>query len=619
MKTPAHINIPEQEQDTLAFRLGVKKRSDKLINYFLAAYFVVGLIFASFYDTWLIAIGVGGLSLVAYYSVRALLPQSELYQYVLGIVLGIFMAQYIYQMHGLFEMHFWAFIGSAILITYQNWKLQIPMLGVVVVHHVGFGYLQNSGVENVYFTQLDYFELRTFIIHFVLAAIIFFICGLWGYQLKKQNEVQIRQSLEMGRLQKEALLAKELTDLQESLAHEKYLLDSLMDNMPDMIYFKNKESRLIRVSKFMAQRFGCKVEDMIGKTDFDFQNETHARQAFEDEQQIIKTQEPKIDYIEKEVVEDGSEHWVSTTKLPMLNPRGEVIGTFGMSKDITNIKRLEREQLNADMEKAVAQGKFEIASEVMHDIGNAVVGFGAYITRIRRSLDGNHPEKLEDLAGFFEQQQPALCAAIGEAKAGAVVSMLTGITETQKTNEEEIKKSINEQLNIITHIQEILSIQRQYIDGQSRPERKTVNIRHVINDSLSMVLAIIEKNSIAVTLNAGADLPGIKGDRTRLMQLILNVLKNSIEAFDSESSDKTILVNAFRYKEQLVVQIKDNGNGFGETVAGRLFERGFTTKPSGSGLGLYNCQAIIQSHEGDINLTSEGEGKGALATIGFKI
>jgi PAS domain S-box-containing protein len=488
-----------------------------------------------------------------------------------------------------------------------------------VIHHIAFGYLQNSGVENVYFTQLDYFELRTFIIHFLLAAIIFFICGLWAYQLKKHNETQIKQSLEVGRLQKEALLAKEMADLQESLAHEKYLLDSLMDNMPDMIYFKNRESKLIRVSKFMAQRFNSRVDDLIGKNDFDFQDEAHARQAFEDEQHIMKTQQPRIDYIEKEIGEDGSEHWISTTKLPMLNIRGEVIGTFGMSKDITKIKTLEREQLNADMEKAVAQGKFEIASEVMHDIGNAVVGFGAYITRIRRSLDGNHPEKLENLAGFFQEQQPALCAAIGETKAGAVVSILTGITESQKTNEEEIKKSISEQQNIITHIQEILSIQRQYIEGQNRQERKTVNIRHIINDSLSMVMAIIEKSSIAVTLNVAADLPGIKGDRTRLMQLVLNVLKNSIEALDVNAADKTILINAFRYKEQLVVQVKDTGSGFNESVAKRLFERGFTTKPSGSGLGLYNCLTIIESHEGEISLTSEGEGKGALATIGFKI
>src|SRR5215212_4504539 len=93
----------------------INYKSDRLINYFLASYFVAGLLLAFYYDTWLVAAGIGSLSLVAYYSAKWVLPNSNLYQYVLSTVLGIFMAQFIYQMHGLFEMHFIAFIGSAIL------------------------------------------------------------------------------------------------------------------------------------------------------------------------------------------------------------------------------------------------------------------------------------------------------------------------------------------------------------------------------------------------------------------------------------------------------------------------------------------------------------------------
>lgn len=150
--------------------------------------------------------GIGTLSLVAYYSVKWALPKSNLYQYVLSGVLGIFMAQFIYQMHGMFEMHFFAFISTAILITYQNWKLQIPLVLLVVVHHGAFAWLQNTGVEGIFFTQLSNFTLSTFIIHVLLAAIIFFICGLWAFQLKKSSEIQIQQTIEMARLQKEALL-----------------------------------------------------------------------------------------------------------------------------------------------------------------------------------------------------------------------------------------------------------------------------------------------------------------------------------------------------------------------------------------------------------------------------
>src|SRR5882757_10861449 len=170
MRNPITV---EQTLHTLVFRREVRERSDKLMNYFLISYFLVGLVFALYFDTWLIAFGVGGLSLLAYYSAKIGLPDSNLSEYVLSVVLGIFMAQYIYQMHGMFEMHFFAFIGSAVLITYQNWKLQIPLVLIVVVHHSVFGYLQNAGVDKIYFTQLDNFGLQTYIIHVAIAAVIF--------------------------------------------------------------------------------------------------------------------------------------------------------------------------------------------------------------------------------------------------------------------------------------------------------------------------------------------------------------------------------------------------------------------------------------------------------------
>jgi signal transduction histidine kinase/CheY-like chemotaxis protein len=207
----------ELQLHTASLRMEVKKRSDKLMNYFLCSFFFAGLLLAFSFGTWSIAIGVGGISLLAYYSVKIALPDSDLYQYVLSVVLAVFMAQYIYQMHGLFEMHFFAFIGSAILITYQNWKLQIPMVVVVVIHHGTLGYLQNAGFDKVYFTQLTVFDLQTFIIHVVLAAVIFFTCGLWAYQLRKYSEIHIGQTMEMVRLQKEALLNIERQQNQAAL------------------------------------------------------------------------------------------------------------------------------------------------------------------------------------------------------------------------------------------------------------------------------------------------------------------------------------------------------------------------------------------------------------------
>jgi two-component system, sensor histidine kinase and response regulator len=201
-------NNTEKQAHTAAFVLQVKERSDKLMHYFLACFFICGLLLAPFYDTWPIALGAGGACIAAFYLTKKMLPGSDMYQYVLSVVLGIFMAQYIFQMHGMFEMHFFAFIASAILITYQKWKLQIPLTIFVLIHHAGLGYLQNMGVDGIYFTQLDSLELRTFIIHIILAAVIFFTCGLWAYQLKKYSKIQLEQIRQMDVLENEAQIHK---------------------------------------------------------------------------------------------------------------------------------------------------------------------------------------------------------------------------------------------------------------------------------------------------------------------------------------------------------------------------------------------------------------------------
>ena len=129
---------------------------------------------------------------------------------------------------------------------------------------------------------------------------------------------------------------------EEALVREQFLMNMLMDNVPDHIYFKDKESRFIRMNKSLAMSFKLRdPAEAVGKTDFDFFTEQHARPAFEDEQKIIRTGQPIIGLEEKETWPDGSETWVTTTKMPLRDKEGEIIGTFGISKDITERKQAE--------------------------------------------------------------------------------------------------------------------------------------------------------------------------------------------------------------------------------------------------------------------------------------
>lgn len=277
------------------------------------------------------------------------------------------------------------------------------------------------------------------------------------------------------------------------------------------------------------------------------------------------------------------------------------------------------EKQQAMLERSVMQGRFEIASDVLHDIGNAIVGIGSNLTRMRRSLDQHSNDNLTKLAGFFSVQQALIAGALGDVKAAAVVNMLNSMVETQNVQRENIIRSISEQTNIITHVQEILHIQRQYVNGQAAQDRRHINLRSVIEDCLSMQHASMEKRGIAVTKEVPEQVPPIIGDRTRLMQVILNILKNSMEAIDIAGSEKDIFVRLMVADGLLTLQIRDNGCGFDEATGQRIFDRGFTTKSSGTGLGLHNCRSIIQSHAGDISISSEGRGRGSLTTITFKL
>jgi signal transduction histidine kinase len=269
------------------------------------------------------------------------------------------------------------------------------------------------------------------------------------------------------------------------------------------------------------------------------------------------------------------------------------------------------------LEKALAQGKFEMACDTLHDIGNALVGFGAYLTRIRRSLEQNNVQNLENLTGFFKTQETAMAAVIGEPKSQAVISLLLSMADVQRKSHEEVQQSIKEQLKLITHVQEILSMQRQYVTGREAQDKKATNLRSVVGDCIAMLSASLEKRAILVLQDMHVETPVIFGDRTRLMQVMLNILKNSIEAIALDSPTKTISIRLARTDVALVVEIQDSGDGFDEASAGRLFERGFTTKTSGTGLGLQNCRAILRDHGGSITINSEGVGKGALTTIIF--
>jgi len=128
------------------------------------------------------------------------------------------------------------------------------------------------------------------------------------------------------------------------LREEVFLLETLMDHIPDSIYFKDRSSRFTRINKAAATSYGLSDPNQaIGRSDFDYFTDEHATQAYRDEQEIVRTGLPLVNVEEKETRADSENRWVSTTKMPLRDTEGRIIGTFGVSRDITQRKHFEEQ------------------------------------------------------------------------------------------------------------------------------------------------------------------------------------------------------------------------------------------------------------------------------------
>jgi PAS domain S-box-containing protein len=174
------------------------------------------------------------------------------------------------------------------------------------------------------------------------------------------------------------------------LEQERHLLQTLMDNLPDNMYFKDAASRFVRINNALTAYFGLgDPAQALGKTDFDFYTEEHARYALADEQAILQSGQPLVGKEEKETWLDGRVRWVSTTKMPLRDKDGTIVGTFGVSHDITNLKLAEEalRQTHRELERKVEERTAELReSEARLEEAQRIAHVGYW----ERDLDADH-------------------------------------------------------------------------------------------------------------------------------------------------------------------------------------------------------------------------------------
>jgi PAS domain S-box-containing protein len=375
--------------------------------------------------------------------------------------------------------------------------------------------------------------------------------NIYSEELKSQEE-EMRQNLEEMQATQEELQRQmnENKKIQDDLAKEKKLMDAIMDNLPEHIYFKDLESKFIKTSRSLAKLFGLKrAEELYGKSDFDFFDDEHARPAYEAEQKIIKTRKPIIDLVEKEIQKDGSVAYVTTTKMPLIDQYGNVIGTFGISKDITQMKKLEIES-KEHTEELLAQEEemrqnieeMQTTQEELHrqiEETNKIQNDLAKEKSLMDAIMENVPEYIyfKDIKSRFIKTSHSMVKMFGLKKADE----LNGKSDFDFFDDEHARPAYEAE-------QEIIRTGKPILDLVEKEVKKDGSVTYVTTSKLPLK---DKSGSIIGTF-------GISKDITHMKKLEMEAKEQNEELQAQEEELKQNLEEMQTIQEDLQKQLKEN-------------------------------------------------------------
>ncbi len=295
----------------------------------------------------------------------------------------------------------------------------------------------------------------------------------------------------------------------------------------------------------------------------------------------------------------------------------------GAMLDVSEKVEMARRMAQAAEQEAIQRGKIAMAASVLHDIGNAVTGLGTTVTRFLGDDDWAEIAALERLSGMIEEKREELDAALGSGKGEALAHFIGELRGSLDDRRRQLGRDGRVMSKTLSHINEILHLQRRYAreSGGGRGADR-LDMAELIDDALAMQAAGLRKRGITVRRHYPPGLHGISGDRTRLIQVFMNLIKNAAESFDDldGEGERTLDIDGEVLNGRGIrVMITDNGAGFPTAEDSRFFEAGFSTKDRSSGVGLSQCRSIVASHGGTIELQSDGPGRGARAVIELPI
>ncbi|MBN1550099.1 PAS domain-containing protein, partial [bacterium] len=384
--------------------------------------------------------------------------------------------------------------------------------------------------------------------------------------------------------------------IEKVVARERFLLRLVIDSVPDRIYVKDTEGRFVITNAAVCRKLSLnQPEDAVGKTDFDFYTKELAKQYSTDDIAVLESGQAIIDKEEFAVDSAGNPQWTLTTKIPLRDDKGKIIGLVGVGHHITARKQME-EALRNKQEALVQQSKelktinteLEVQKRRLEE--NAIA--------LKRSN-----EELEQFAyvASHDLQEPLRM----------ITSYLNLIVQRYR---DKLDEDALEFVDFVVDgaecmrrlINDLLSYSRVTTKGE---EFQDIDCEEMLQQVRLNLKVTIEEKQATIT---HSPLPAIHGDKSQIERLFQNLIGNAIKYCEQKP---VIHIQAKQLKESREFSIQDNGIGIDPKYQDKIFgifqRLHGRDEYSGTGIGLAVCKKIVERHGGTIRVESEGKGKGS--------
>lgn len=394
-----------------------------------------------------------------------------------------------------------------------------------------------------------------------------------------------------------------------ALEQERSVIQELMLNLTEAIYiyFKDEQSRFLRVNSALATKLGLKdPQSAVGKTDQDFFPEEYARHAFRDELEIMRTGRPNLSIEEHATWPDGSNSWVSTTKMPLRNTQGQIIGTFGISRDITDMVNARVDLQHAkEAAESANRAKSEFLANMSHEIRTPMNGIlGMTDLALDTELSPEQRDYLQMVRSSSEQLLHIINDILDFSKIEA------GKLELDP-HEFLLRDSLGETLRALSHRADSKGLELAAHIAPNVPDAligDSGRLRQIVVNLVGNAIKFTEQGEVVVDVAlAGSDTETLNSPRASAFEA--SVLRASTESgilptkFAADESDSQ--------EVELHFVVRDTGIGIPHEKLDRIFNEfeqadGTTTRRfGGTGLGLAISRRLVRLMHGQVWVESE--------------